>query len=68
MECPLPEKELINLSAKLTQKIMTEYKIQSLDKLFHRSIGKHLKKKIYRTALEYKIQLFNQFPLEVMFL
>ena len=46
---------------------MTEYKIQSLDKLFHRSIGKHLKKKIYRTALEYEIQLFKQIHAEIIF-
>ena len=73
--CQLPEKHLIYLSAKFVQKIMIENKIQPMNELFHRPNRstskyphKYQKKKIYRTALEYKIQLFNQFPLEIMFL
>ena len=57
--CPLPEQELINLSAKFVQKIMIENKIQPINELFHRPNRstskyphKYREKKIYRTALE----------------
>ena len=53
--------------------MMIEHKIQSIDSLIqrlNRSTSKNQYKylKIYRTALEYKIQLYDQNPIEIIFL
>ena len=53
--------------------MMIEHKIQSIDSLIqrlNRSTSKNHYKylKIYRTALEYKIQLYDQNPIEIIFL
>ena len=53
--------------------MMFEHKIQSIDSLIqrlNRSTSKNQYKylKIYRTALEYKIQLYDQNPIEIIFL
>ena len=52
--------------------MMIEHKIQSIDSLIQRlsrSTSKNHYKylKIYRTALEYKIQLYDQNPIEISF-
>ena len=71
----LPEQEIINCNAKFIHKQLLKHRTEALQR--HVAIAnrwalkyyhEQLKKKIYRTPLEYYLQLFNQIPSEIKYL
>ena len=70
-----PEHELININAKFIHKIMTNQSCKSIQENIVRpnrstSIFYHKrpKKKLYRTALEHHVELYNQIPTDIKYL
>ena len=71
----MPEQELINTNAKFIHKIMNNKGCKSIHENIVKpnrstSIFYHRrpKKKLYRTALEHHIDLYNQLPVDIKYL
>ena len=74
ISAPTREQEIINANARFIHKVINQKKVGSLLKLITstaRSTARfhHIapKKKLYRTAFEYHLQLFNQLPNDIKF-